>query len=81
MAAVLPMLAGWLVEAPWAIPVIGIFVSCLAFVVGRRLLPNRPAQQSETLVAEGSVYLHGMKVDRRAIPRRAGRRLRAFHPT
>lgn len=71
-------------DQPWSIPVIGLLVASLAFLMGRRWMVPRPAPESEPQ-AEDAVnqYLasRGKKSDpeRRACPRRkAGNRVEVF---
>jgi hypothetical protein len=72
MPSSVALLGWWFPEGTWLIPVIGVLVTGAAFVVGRRLLPGRKPPSSSQPEAEDRVFLQGAKLERRAVPRRAG---------
>jgi hypothetical protein len=74
MTSPVALTASWILEPTWMIPVIGVFVTCAAFVWGHRLLPSRkqPTPPSPQPEPEDRVFLHGTTLERRAVPRRAG---------
>jgi hypothetical protein len=66
-------------DQPWTIPLIGLLVSSLAFMMGRRWLVARPVAKAEQ-GQEGVTTLTTTKLkpkepDRRAFPRRKGNRV------
>lgn len=69
-------------EQPWTIPVIGLLVTSLAFLVGRRWLVGRPtAPQTEEDPASQylSAKTQASQPERRSCPRRkAGNRVEVF---
>src|SRR5262245_54070237 len=66
-----------LAQLPWMIAAIGVGVSCLAFVVGRRFLTPRPAEEPPETPPE-DVYMDGGRLERRAAPRRRGNSVEVF---
>lgn len=68
-------------DQPWTIPLIGLLVSSLAFMMGRRWLVARPAVvKVEQEVEGGSLHLTTATLkkkepDRRSSPRRKGNRV------
>lgn len=83
MNSVLSLLT-FFTEQPWTIPVIGLLVASLAFMMGRRWLVPRPAGKAGTPEEEGESNLITAKLskksepDRRTAPRRKGNRVEVF---
>jgi hypothetical protein len=80
-------LPAFFADQPWAIPAIGVLVSSLAFLVGRRWLVAHPAPKADKAVEEAPVSLLTMtstlakpsRQDRRSAPRRkAGNRVEVY---
>jgi hypothetical protein len=71
-------------DQPWTIPVIGLLVASLAFLVGRRWLVPRPPPAPAKVVEEVASTLVTAKrtsksqPDRRAVPRRKGNCVEVF---
>jgi hypothetical protein len=83
----LPSFLSVFADKPWMIPLIGVFVAGLAFMMGRRLLVGRPTPPSEVPVEElESQFLsitaarqNQSRSERRAAPRRsAGNRVEVY---
>jgi len=77
----------FLTDQPWAIPVIGLLVTSLAFLIGRRWLVAHPASALEKPIEEPVIPLLTMTAaqkkqsqpDRRSAPRRkAGNRVEVY---
>lgn len=67
-------------DQPWTIPLIGLLVTSLAYLMGRRFLVPRPVPKEEEPVEEVSPLLSTAKLkkaapDRRSAPRRRGNRV------
>ena len=68
-------------DQPWTIPVIGVLVAILAFLVGRRWFVSRSAPPATPVKEEGRTKLTTAMVtkqfepDRRSAPRRKGNRV------
>ena len=67
-------------DQPWTIPLIGLLVASLAFLMGRRWFVARPASKPEKPVEDVSPLLSTAKMkksepDRRTAPRRKGNRV------
>jgi hypothetical protein len=70
-------------DQPWVIPVIGMAVAGLAFLVGRMLLfrpAARPAAEPASRAEEPpmDVFLHGSTRERRSAPRRRGNSVEVY---
>jgi hypothetical protein len=72
-------------DQPWSIPVIGLLVASLAFLLGRRWFVSRPSSVvSSPAVQEGRTKLitalgpKSAEIDRRSTPRRKGNRVEVF---
>jgi hypothetical protein len=71
-------------DRPWSIPVIGLLVTSLAFLAGRRWLAPRPVPKveepplEEVLPMLTTAKLKKSEPDRRAAPRRKGNRVEVY---
>jgi hypothetical protein len=75
-------LLSFFTEQPWVIPVIGVLVASMAFLVGRRWMVARPAVEEEppveVAVGLSTAVTKKSEPDRRSNPRRRGNRVEVY---